>query len=112
QGLVMGSPFLGPALTLDVLGEPWRGQHRWNIDLIALAWCLLAWAFTGALYWATLRSFDRRLGRMRETSRSRGPDAAARFDDPGSGELALAMSADAASPGLAGGDEGCQNEDR
>jgi hypothetical protein len=31
-------------------------------------WCLLAGACAGAMYWVALRSFDRRLGRMRETS--------------------------------------------
>ena len=40
---------------------------RWKFWLVALAWCLLACAFAAAMFWATLRTFDRCLGRMPES---------------------------------------------
>ena len=69
--MIVVSPLMGPAITLDGLGEPWTRPH-WKFNLLALSWCLLAWAFAGAMFWAALRSFDRRLGRMRETSQGDG----------------------------------------
>jgi ABC-type Na+ efflux pump permease subunit len=116
QGLVMGSPLLGPAMTLDVLGEPWMGHHRWKLNLVALAWCLLAWALAGALYWAVLKSFDRRLGRMRETSPThpypfgKGPSRP-ELDLLADLEIALIGDGHAASPRLARGDDVRQDED-
>ncbi len=55
-----------PLLTLSVLERAWA--NRWQFWVIELFWCLLAWAFAGVMYWRVLRTFDRRLGRMRETS--------------------------------------------
>ena len=110
-GMISLSPLFGPAMVLDTLGRPSLGDTRWLFRLVVVTWCLLAWAFAGALYRATLESFDRRLGRMRETSQYDGRIAAAAFDDPGPVEPALALSAAAASPELAGGDEGRQNGD-
>jgi ABC-type transport system involved in multi-copper enzyme maturation permease subunit len=112
MGLISLSPLLGPAMTLDILDRPGMGDTRWLFHLVVLTWCLLAWAFAGALYGAVLRSFDRRLGRMREMSQSDGRGGPIRFDEPGSGEPALALSAAAASPDLAGCGEGRQNEAR
>jgi hypothetical protein len=114
QGLVMGSPLIGPAMTLDVLGQPWMGHHRWKLQIISLAWCLLAWALAGALYWAVLKSFDRRLGRMRETSPThpypfgKGPSRP-ELDLLADLEIALIGDGHAASPRLAGDDDRCQN---
>jgi ABC-type transport system involved in multi-copper enzyme maturation permease subunit len=73
RGMIVISPLIGPAITLDGLGEPWA-RPQWKFNLLALSWCLLAWAFAGAMFWAVLRSFDRRLGRMRETSQGDGAD--------------------------------------
>ncbi len=75
RGMIVISPLIGPAITLDGLGETWTRTH-WKFNLLALSWCLLAWAFAGAMFWAALRSFDRRLGRMRETSQGDGGRAA------------------------------------
>ena len=71
RGTIVVSPLWGPAITLGGLGEPW-GRPLWKFNLLALSWCLLAWAFAGAMFWAAPRSFDRRLGRMRETSQGDG----------------------------------------
>jgi ABC-type transport system involved in multi-copper enzyme maturation permease subunit len=91
QGALLISPLVGPAMTLQQLDEVWMGSHRWKLDLIAVTWCLLAWAFAGLMYWRVLRTFDRRLGRMRETSQ--GDEA----DEP---------------PRLVPVGAGCQNEER
>jgi hypothetical protein len=77
--LVSISPLVGPALTLDTLDRPAMGQTRWLFQLVVLGWCLLAWAFAGALYGAVLKSFDRRLGRMREASQSGRDDGLGRL---------------------------------
>ena len=60
------SPMAAPIATIQALDIAYAG--RWQFWAIMSCWCLLAWAFAGAMYWAALRSFDRRLGRMRETS--------------------------------------------
>jgi ABC-type Na+ efflux pump permease subunit len=69
-GMMVISPFLAPMMTLEWLVEHASGD-RWKFWLIALAWCLLACAFAAAMFWATLRTFDRCLGRMPETSVAR-----------------------------------------
>ena len=86
----MISPLLGPAITLDGLTTTWAGPV-WKFNLVAMACCLLAWAFAVAMFWAALRSFDRCLGRMRETSQGDGADVPPRLVAVGAG---------------------CQNEDR
>jgi ABC-type transport system involved in multi-copper enzyme maturation permease subunit len=65
-GLVALSPMAAPITTIQVLES--ADARRWQFWLIMSCWCLLAWACAGAMYWVALRSFDRRLGRMRETS--------------------------------------------
>ncbi len=60
------SPMAAPIMTIQALDSAYAG--RWQFWVIMSCWCLLAWAFAGAMYWVALRSFDRRLGRMRETS--------------------------------------------
>jgi ABC-type transport system involved in multi-copper enzyme maturation permease subunit len=89
RGLATISPLIGPAITADGFSGPRTGQ-LWKLGLVALSWCVLAWAFAGALFWAALASFDRRLGRMRETTQ-----------DSEVGEP----------PRLAGDADECQNED-
>jgi ABC-type Na+ efflux pump permease subunit len=117
QGMVMISPLLGPGMTLDVLGEPYMSHNRWKIDLIALAWCLLAWALAGALYWVVLKSFDSRLGRVRETSPThpypfgRGPSRP-ELDLLADLEVALIGDGHSTSPRLVEDDVGCQNDVR
>ena len=91
SGLMAFSPMAAPIVTIQALDIAYAG--RWQFWSIMAVWCLLAWAFAGAMFWAALRSFDRCLGRMRETSQGDGGRRASR--------LAL-------SPvGV-----GCQNEDR
>jgi hypothetical protein len=111
QWMIVISPFAGPAMTLMHLADPWMGA-RWKFDLVALGWCLLAWAFAGAFFWAALRSFDRCLGRMRETSRSEDRGDAARFDATEPEDPQLVPMLAAASPRLAEDADGRQNEDR
>ncbi len=84
------SPLVAPVATLNWIDEPWSGA-RWKFWVFALAWCLLAWTLAGAMFWAALKSFDRRLGRMRETSQGDGADLPPRLAPVG---------------------VGCQNEDR
>ena len=66
QGLMAFSPMAAPITTIQALDSGCAG--RWQFWLIMSCWCLLAWAFAGAMYWVALRSFDRQLGRMPETS--------------------------------------------
>jgi ABC-type Na+ efflux pump permease subunit len=63
DGLLVISPFAAPMFTLDWLVEH-RGYSPWKFWLFATAWCTLAWAFAAALFWATVLTFDRCLGRM------------------------------------------------
>jgi ABC-type transport system involved in multi-copper enzyme maturation permease subunit len=65
-GLMAFSPMAAPILTVSALDTPYA--RRWEFWAMMSVWCLLAWAAAGAMYWVALRSFDRRLGRMRETS--------------------------------------------
>ena len=65
-GLLALSPMAAPISTIQALELAEAG--RWRFWAIMSFWCLLAWTFAGAMYWAALRSFDGRLGRMRETS--------------------------------------------
>jgi hypothetical protein len=65
-GLMAFSPMAAPISTVSALDTPYA--RRWVFWAIMSLWCLLAWAAAGAMYWVALRSFDRRLGRMRETS--------------------------------------------
>ncbi len=68
-GMLVASPFAAPGLTLDwLLEHPWNG--RWKFWLLALGWCALAWAIAAGIFWASLQSFDRCLGRMPESSDS------------------------------------------
>ncbi len=78
DGLVVISPFVAPIATLGWLQEH-RGGSAWKFWLCATAWCALAWAFAAALFWATLRTFDRCLGRMPETSVPEDGDHTVRF---------------------------------
>ena len=64
------SPVAAPIMTIQTLDS--ADARRWQFWVIMSCWCLLAWAFAGAMYWVVLRSFDRRLGRMRETSQGAG----------------------------------------
>ncbi len=65
-GLVALSPMAAPITTIQAIESADAG--RWQFWLIMSCWCLLAWSLAGAMYWVALRSFDRRLGRMPETS--------------------------------------------
>jgi ABC-type transport system involved in multi-copper enzyme maturation permease subunit len=67
SGMIVISPFLAPIVTMEwLVDHPW--SSRWKFWLVALAWCALAWMFAAAMFWAALKSFDRCLGRMPETS--------------------------------------------
>ena len=66
SGLMAFSPMGAPIATIQALDFAHPG--RWQFWAITSCWCLLAWAFAGAMYWAALRLFDGQLGRMRETS--------------------------------------------
>jgi len=66
QGVMALSPMAAPIATIQALDT--AHARRWHFWVIMSCWCLLASTFAGALYWVALRSFDRRLGRMRETS--------------------------------------------
>jgi hypothetical protein len=66
QGLMAFSPLFAPIAIIQSLEVASAG--RWQFWAIMSCWCLLAWASAGAMYWAALRLFDGRLGRMRETS--------------------------------------------
>ena len=90
SGLMAFSPMAAPITTIQALDIAYAG--RWQFWVIMSCWCLLAWAFAGAMFWAALRSFDRRLGRMRETSQG----------DRGRAEP----------PRLVAVGVGCENEDR
>jgi ABC-type transport system involved in multi-copper enzyme maturation permease subunit len=68
SGLLGFSPATAPINTIQALDSAHVG--RWQFWLIMSCWCLLAWCFAAAMYWVALRLFDRRLGRMRETSQS------------------------------------------
>ena len=71
QGLMAFSPIAAPISTIQVLDIAYAG--RWIFWVMASSWCLLACASAGAMYVAALRSFDRRLGRMSETSHEAAP---------------------------------------
>ena len=92
-------------------GSP-RRAIAWKFWLLAPAWCVLAWAFAAAMFWATLKTFDRCLGRMPETSVPEDGDPAVRFGGPESGDLDLVVSSAAPSPRLAGAADGRQYGDR
>jgi hypothetical protein len=72
QGIVAFSPMAAPITIIQTLDSV--GAGRWQFWVIMSVWCLLAWAAAGAMYLLALRSFDRRLGRMRETSQEPAPD--------------------------------------
>jgi ABC-type transport system involved in multi-copper enzyme maturation permease subunit len=84
RGVTVISPLLGPAITLDALISNWAGSV-WKFNLVAMACCLLACASAVAMFWMALRSFDRCLGRMRETSQGDGADVPARLVPVGAG---------------------------
>ena len=73
QGLMAFSPVVAPTSTVSALDITYA--RRWQFWAIMSFWCLLAWAAAGAMYWMALRSFDRRLGRMRETSQEAADDS-------------------------------------
>ena len=54
-------------VTLELARGIPRGPS-WKFWLFATAWCVVAWVFAATMFWATLRTFDRCLGRMPETS--------------------------------------------
>ena len=66
QALLAFSPMVAPFAIIQALDFPYAG--RWQFWAIMSFWCLLAWAAAGAMYLVALRSFDRQLGRMGETS--------------------------------------------
>ena len=70
QGLMALSPIAAPIGTIQSLDIAYAG--RWLLVIVTV-WCLLACAAAGAMYVAVLGSFDRRLGRMSETSREPCP---------------------------------------
>jgi ABC-type transport system involved in multi-copper enzyme maturation permease subunit len=72
RGLMSFSPIAAPITIIQALDVPYAG--RWQLWVIMAFWCLLAWAFAGAMYVVVLRSFDRRLGRMPEASQSGAAD--------------------------------------
>jgi ABC-type transport system involved in multi-copper enzyme maturation permease subunit len=72
QGLIAFSPMAAPIATIQAMSIAYAG--RWQFWAIMATWCLLAWAAAGVMYVAVLRSFDRRLGRMRETSQGDAVD--------------------------------------
>ena len=72
SGLMAFSPMAAPIVTIQALDIAYAG--RWQFWVIMAVWCLLAWAFAGAMFWAALRSFDRCLGRMRETCQGASAD--------------------------------------
>ncbi len=61
-GLMALSPVAAPMLALD-----WLVMHgespSWTISLFALTWCALAGASAAVILWATVKTFDRCLGR-------------------------------------------------
>jgi ABC-type transport system involved in multi-copper enzyme maturation permease subunit len=76
DGLMVVSPFTSPMLTLDWLSAP-DGSPPWKILLFAMAWCAAAGAFALVMLWATLKTFDRCLGRstlkMPESTKLQAP---------------------------------------
>jgi hypothetical protein len=70
RGLIALSPIAAPITTIQALDI--SHARRWQLWVIMSCWCLLAWIAAGAMYWVALRSFDGRLGRMRETSQGAG----------------------------------------
>jgi hypothetical protein len=66
SGLMSLSPMAAPIATVQALDIAYGA--RWQFWAMMAAWCLLAWAAAGVMYWRVLATFDRRLGRMRETS--------------------------------------------
>jgi hypothetical protein len=57
----------------------------WEFGLVALSCGLVSCALAGALFWAALASFDRRVGRMPETSQSEEAGASPRLVPVGAG---------------------------
>jgi len=67
SGMALVSPFAAPQITLHTLIYHY-GSYRAPFWCFAFAWTVLAWAFAGLTFWATLETFDRYLGRMPETT--------------------------------------------
>jgi len=65
-GLMALSPMAAPIATIQALDSADAGRAQFWV--IMSCWCLLACGLAGAMYWLALRSFDRQLGRMPETS--------------------------------------------
>jgi ABC-type transport system involved in multi-copper enzyme maturation permease subunit len=82
-GLMAFSPIYAPVATIQALDVAHAG--RWQFWAMMASWCLLAWAFAGVMYWWVLRIFDRRLGRMRETSQGDAADEPPRLVPVGAG---------------------------
>ena len=72
QGILAFSPVAAPIMTIQALDS--AAASRWQFWVVMSVWCVLAWAAAGAMYWLALRSFDRCLGRMRETSQEAALD--------------------------------------
>jgi ABC-type Na+ efflux pump permease subunit len=67
EAMMLISPLVAPIVTLQgLLNTP--ASDRWRMWLFALGWCVVAAAFAAAMFWATVESFDRCMGRMPETS--------------------------------------------
>ena len=111
DGLLVISPFWAPIGTLNWLLEN-RGSPAWKFWLLAIAWCALAWAFAAALFWATLRSFDRCLGRMPETRVPKNGEPAIRFDGPAWDDSQLVPSSADPTPRRVEVPEGCRPGER
>jgi ABC-type transport system involved in multi-copper enzyme maturation permease subunit len=67
SGMVVASPFAAAQVTLTTLIYHY-GSSRVPFWCCAFTWTVLAATFAGLTYWATLKTFDRYLGRMLETS--------------------------------------------
>jgi ABC-type transport system involved in multi-copper enzyme maturation permease subunit len=61
------SPFAAPIVTIECLSD-FDSTTRWKVWHVALVWCLLAWWFAAAMYWAALKTFDRCQGRVPDAS--------------------------------------------
>lgn len=68
-GLLTLSPTTAPVLALDWLLES-DESPPWTISLFALTWCALAGASAAVILWATVKTFDRCLGRSTLTRRA------------------------------------------
>jgi ABC-type transport system involved in multi-copper enzyme maturation permease subunit len=67
EAMMLISPLIAPIVTLQgLLDTLW--SDRWRMWLFAQGWCVVAAAFSAAVFWAAVKSFDRCMGRTPETS--------------------------------------------